>query len=68
MYRITTQLSEVFDCTVPELETKGILAKFKAWLKRHPELKVCHDIRHGEGINGDIADRFFAYYESRRAN
>lgn len=40
MYRITTHLSEAFNCTVPELETKGILAKFKTWLKRHLEIEV----------------------------
>lgn len=63
MYRIKSQLCEVFNCTNPELTSKGILVKFMAWLQQHPEVGVCHNIEYGERINGDIADKFFAFYK-----
>jgi hypothetical protein len=62
MYRMTSQLCEAFGCTDRELETSGLLDAFNAWLKRYPELKACTDIRYGEAINGDIADRFLDFY------
>jgi hypothetical protein len=65
MYRITTQLSEVFNCTVPELETKGILAKFKAWLKRHPEIEVSWEPHFGEIVNYEIARKFYKRHKGK---
>jgi hypothetical protein len=37
----------------------GILNTFNAWLKWQREIGVSHSIKHSEGINGDIADKFF---------
>jgi hypothetical protein len=68
MYRMTSQLCEAFRCTDRELDESGLLDEFNAWLKRHPALKVCHDIRYGEAINGDIAGKFLEFYKARKAN
>lgn len=68
MYRMTSQLCEAFGCTDRELDESGLLDEFNAWLKRHPALKVCHEIHYGEEINGDIADKFFAFYKANKAN
>jgi hypothetical protein len=65
MYRITTHLSEAFNCTVPELETKGILAKFKTWLKRHPEIEVSWDPYVGEIVNYEIAQKFYKRHKGK---
>lgn len=59
MYRITSQLCEVFNCTEQQLVKKGILDEFRAWLKEHPECSVSIDLLAGEAINGDIALKFF---------
>jgi len=68
MYRITSQLCEVFDCDNQQLEASGILDTFNEWLKRHPEIGVSHSIEYGEAINGDIADKFFEFYRNNKAN
>ncbi len=68
MFRITSQLCEVFDCTDQQLEDSGVLRAFNAWLQQHPEVVVCHDIEYGERINGEIAVKFFEFYKARRAN
>lgn len=68
MYRMTSQLCEVFDCDNQQLETGGILDTFDAWLQQHPEVGVCHNIEHGEMINGDIADKFFEFYNAYKSN
>ncbi len=58
MYRITSQLCEVFNCTEQRLIKKGILDEFRAWLEEHPEHEVSTDPHCGEMINGDIALKF----------
>jgi len=65
MYRITTQLCEVFNCTVPELASKGILAKFRVWLKRHPEIEISFDPYLGEIINREIASKFYKRHKGK---
>jgi hypothetical protein len=60
MYRMRSQLCDVFNCSEPELETQGILERFRAWLRDHPELQPCNDDPYrGEIINSDIAVKFF---------
>jgi hypothetical protein len=59
MYRMRSQLCEAFQCTDQELETKGIMKKFRAWLAEHPDIKVCAEPYAGEMINGEIAAQFF---------
>jgi len=59
VYRITSQLCEVFNCTQQQLVKKGILDEFKAWLKTHPECQTSIDPIVGEAINYDIAVKFF---------
>ena len=58
MYRITSQLCEVFNCTNQQLETTELLNKFSEWLTEHPEIVVSHDIETGEIINREIAVKF----------
>jgi hypothetical protein len=65
MYRITTQLSEVFQCTVPEVASKGILAKFRVWLKRHPKIEISFDPYLGEIINREIASKFYKRHKGK---
>lgn len=67
MYRITSQLCEVFNCTEQQLIKKGILDEFRAWLKEHPEYQVSFEPHVGEMINGDIAMKFVEYYKNQHA-
>lgn len=68
MYRLTSQLCEVFKCTDQQLTKKGILDAFKTWLKEHPEIEVSGDPYLGEIINYDIAAQFFGFYKNNKAN
>jgi hypothetical protein len=68
MYRITSQLCEIFDCTDQELEESGILEQFGTWLKLNPDQKISHSLESGEMINGKIADKFFSYYTAEKAH
>ncbi|MCF7970294.1 MAG: hypothetical protein K9L22_03895 [Methylococcaceae bacterium] len=60
MFRITSQLCEVFDCTDQQLEESGLLDQFNAWLKNNTDQVVSHGIEFGEEINREIAVRFYA--------
>ncbi|WP_269844354.1 hypothetical protein [Methylotuvimicrobium alcaliphilum] len=40
MYRIKNQPCEVFNCTDPELTSKGILDEFRIWLKDNSDVEV----------------------------
>ena len=63
MYRIKSKLCEVFQCTDPELTSKGILDEFRTWLKEHPDMQVEDlDPYAGDLINGDIAEQFYEFY------
>ncbi len=62
MFRIESQLCEVFDCTNQQLESRGVLDKFNVWLKEHPELMTSGDPLYGEMINSDIAVKFHQEY------
>ncbi len=62
MYRITSQLCEVFDCTNQQLIEKGILEQFNTWLQANPDQYVSHNIETGEIINRKIANIFFGFY------
>ena len=66
MYRITSQICEVFDCTNQQLETSGLLNKFSVWLTEHPEIVVSHDIETDEIINREIAVKFFEFYKKKK--
>lgn len=68
MFRITSQLCEVFDCNKLQLEASGILNIFNEWLKLHPEISVSRNLERGEEINGKIADKFFDFYKNNKAN
>ena len=59
MFRITSQLCEVFDCTDQQLEESGKLEQFHAWLKDNPDQIVSHSIEWGEITNREISVRFF---------
>ena len=65
MYRITSQLCEVFDCTDQQLKESGKLDQFRAWLKDYPDQTVSSDPAMGEMINGEIAVKFFEFYKNR---
>jgi hypothetical protein len=56
-----SQLCDMFNCTDKQLETRGILTRFSAWLKEHPELKPWDDPHGGEIINSEIASNFFDF-------
>ena len=58
MYRIISQLCEVFDCTNQQIEEYGLLDQFQGWLKKHPEISVSHDIETGETVNYEISVKF----------
>lgn len=62
MFRIESQLCEVFDCTNQQLETRGILDKFNTWLQDHPELMTSSNPLYGEMVNSDIAIKFHQEY------
>ena len=68
MFRITSQLCEVFDCNNQQLEACGILDTFNDWLKRQPQIGVNYSIEYGEAINGNIADKFFDFYKAYKAS
>lgn len=68
MFRITSQLCEVFGCNKLQLEASGILNIFNEWLKLHPEISVSRNLERGEEINGEIADKFFDFYKNNKAN
>ncbi|MDD5581477.1 MAG: hypothetical protein PHY16_19710 [Methylobacter sp.] len=68
MYRIKTKLCETFNYTNQQLVAKGILSKFYAWLKEHPELTVSGDPYSGEMVNSGIAAKFFKFYKNNKAN
>jgi len=63
MFRITSQLREVFDCTNQQLEESGKLEKFNTWLKNNPNQVVSHNAEFGEKINRGIAVKFFDVYQ-----
>jgi len=63
MYRITSQLCEIFDCTDQQLEESGKLKQFHSWLKNNPDLVVSHSVEFGEETNREIAVRFFEFYK-----
>jgi len=63
MFRITSQLCEVFDCTDQQLKDSGKLEKFNAWLKGQENCAVSYDIYYGELLNGELAVRFFEFYK-----
>ena len=65
MYQIKSQLCEVFSCTDAELTSKGILAKFRAWLKRHPDIEVSLDPYYGEMVNNEIAQKFYKRHKDK---
>jgi len=61
MYRITSQLCEVFDCTEQQLKESGKLEQFHSWLKNNPDQVVSHNPEFGEDINGKIAVNFLSF-------
>jgi len=63
MYKITSQLCEVFDCTDQQLEENGLLDQFNAWQKDNPDQVVSHDPFFGEMINEEVAVNFFDFYK-----
>lgn len=65
MYRITSQLCEVFDCINQQLEKSGKLEQFNDWLKNNPDQIISHDPFFGEMINEEIAVRFFEFYKNQ---
>jgi len=58
MFRITSQLCEVFDCTNQQLEESGKLKQFHSWLKNNPDQVVSHNVEFGEEDNRKIAANF----------
>jgi len=64
MFRITSQLCEVFDCTDQQLEESGKIKQFKAWLKNQPHYAVSYDVYYGEMLNGELAVKFFEFYKN----
>ncbi len=62
MWHMRSQLCAVFNCTDLQLETKGILAQFRAWLESHPELTPNFDPLYADPVNVDIALKFFGFY------
>ncbi len=58
MFRITSQLCEVFDCTEQQLKESGKLEEFNTWLKNNPDQVVSHRPELGEDINWKIAVKF----------
>lgn len=68
MYRITSQLCEVFDCTQQQLQDCAILTEFNAWLQANPDQRISNSLGFGESINREIAERFFDFYKIRKAN
>ncbi len=65
MYRIKSQLCEVFDCTGHQLENNGVLEEFNAWHRANPDQRISHSLEYGEMINGKFAEKFCAFYKSR---
>ena len=66
MYRIKSQLCEVFNCTDQELTTKGILDEFRAWLKDNPDIQVNDwDPYAGDIANSIAANKFYDYYTNK---
>jgi hypothetical protein len=61
MFRITSQLCEVFDCTEQQLKESGLLDQFHAWLKSNPDQVVSHSVEFGEEDNRKIAVNFFEF-------
>ncbi len=47
MFRITSQLCEVFGCNKLQLEASSILNIFNEWLKLHPEISVSRNLERG---------------------
>ena len=68
MFRITSQLCEVFDCTDQQLEDSGLLDQFNAWLRANPDQHVSDSLEYGEWINGEIAAKFFEFYKTQKTN
>ena len=63
MYQIQSKLCEVFECTEPELTSKGILDEFRAWHNDHPDIEVCAlDPYADDTINSNIAAQFYEFY------
>jgi len=63
MYRIKSHLCEVFNCTTPELTSKGILDEFRAWLKDNPDVVVNDwDPYAGDIANSIAANKFYDDY------
>lgn len=65
MYRITSQLCEVFDCTNQQLEESGKLTQFKAWLKDQSDYAISYDLYYGEMVNGELAVKFFEFHKTQ---
>jgi len=63
MFRITSQLCEVFDCTNQQLEESGKLKQFHSWLKDQPDYSISYDLYYGEMVNGALAVKFFEFYK-----
>lgn len=58
MFRITSQLCEVFNCTNQQLEENGLIDQFNAWIENNPGHIISHSIEDGEIINWEIAKDF----------
>ena len=65
MYRITSQLCEVFDCSCQQLQESGKFEQFYTWLKNNPDQIVSHDPFFGEMINEEIAVKFFEFHQNQ---
>ena len=63
MFRITSQLCEVFDCTNQQLIERGLLEQFNTWLQTNPDQYVSHNIETGEITNREISVKFFEFYK-----
>jgi len=67
MFKITSQLCEVFDCTDQQLEERDLLDQFNAWQKDNHDQVVSHSVEFGEEINNEIAVKFFEFYKKLNA-
>lgn len=68
MFKMKSQLCEVFSCTEEQLKTRGILERLEIWLKKHPEHKPWDNPDGGEVRNSDIAVKFFDYCRKSNKN
>ena len=66
MHHLQSKLCEVFECTEPELTSKGIFDEFRAWLNEHPEIEVfALDPYADDAINSNIAAQFYEFYTNK---